>query len=80
SHLNFDQPGRGWNFRSLGRGSVDFEGIIRALNEIGYDGPLSVEWEDAAMDRDHGAAEACDFVRALDFPRSDRVFDEAFDK
>ncbi|MBN2288784.1 MAG: sugar phosphate isomerase/epimerase, partial [Candidatus Glassbacteria bacterium] len=80
SYLNFDQPGRGWNFRSLGRGDVNFEEIIRALNEIGYDGPLSVEWEDAAMDREHGAAEACAFVRDLDFPPSGRVFDEAFGK
>lgn len=78
SYLNFDQPGRGWNFRSLGRGSVDFEGIIRELNTIGYDGPLSVEWEDALMDREHGAVEACEFVRGIDFPPSDRVFDEAF--
>ena len=78
SHLNFGTPGRGWDFRSPGRGGVDFEEIIRALNVIGYEGPLSVEWEDAAMDREFGATEACDFVRALDFPKSDRVFDEAF--
>jgi len=78
SFLNFDQPGRGWNFRSLGRGDVNFEEIIRALNDIGYSGPLSVEWEDAAMDREHGATEACAFVRDLDFPPSERVFDEAF--
>ncbi|OVE76771.1 AP endonuclease [bacterium E08(2017)] len=80
SHLNFGTPGRGWDFRSLGRGGVDFEEIIRALNLIGYKGPLSVEWEDAAMDREHGAAEACDFVKAIDFDSSDRVFDEAFDQ
>lgn len=78
SHLNFGQPGRGWDFRSLGHGEVDFEAIIRALNFINYDGPLSVEWEDAAMDRAYGAAEACAFVKNLDFPKSDRVFDEAF--
>ncbi len=78
SHLNFGQPGRGWDFRSPGRGGVDFEEIIRALNELNYKGPLSVEWEDAAMDRAFGAAEACEFVKALDFPKSDRVFDEAF--
>ena len=78
SHLNFGSPGRGWDFRSLGRGDIDFEAIVRTLNHIGYKGPLSVEWEDAAMDRDFGAAEACEFVKALDFPRSDRVFDEAF--
>ena len=54
SHLNFDAPVRGWNFRSLGRGDVEFESIIRALNAIGYEGPLSVEWEDAMMDREYG--------------------------
>ncbi len=78
SHLNFGTPGRGWDFRTPGRGSVRFEEIIRALNVINYPGPLSVEWEDAYMDREHGAAEACQFVRRLDFPKSDRVFDEAF--
>ena len=39
----------------MGRGSIDFEEIIRALNDIGYTGPLSVEWEDGKMDREHGA-------------------------
>jgi sugar phosphate isomerase/epimerase len=78
SHMNFGQPGRGWDFRSLGRGQVDFEEIIRALNEIGYDGPLSVEWEDAAMDREAGAQEAVDFVKEIDFSPSNRAFDEAF--
>ena len=78
SHLNFGQPGRGWDFRSLGRGQVDFEEIIRALNEIKYDGPLSVEWEDAVMDREAGAKESAAFVKNVDFPPSDRVFDEAF--
>jgi sugar phosphate isomerase/epimerase len=78
SHLNFGTPGRGWDFRSLGRGGVKFEEIMRQLNVINYAGPLSVEWEDAMMDREHGAAEACRFVKALDFKKSDRVFDEAF--
>jgi sugar phosphate isomerase/epimerase len=80
SHLNFGTPGRGWDFRSLGRGQIKFEEIIRALNVINYTGPLSVEWEDAMMDREHGAPEAAAFVKKLDFPKSDRVFDEAFGK
>ncbi|MDD2706760.1 MAG: sugar phosphate isomerase/epimerase [Verrucomicrobiae bacterium] len=79
-HLNFGDPRRFWDFRSLGRGSICFEEIIRALNDIGYQGPLSVEWEDAKMDREHGAAEACRFVRQLDFPPSAVAFDAAFDK
>lgn len=80
SYLEFGDPRRGWEFRSLGRGDVDFEDIIRALNEIRYDGPLSVEWEDSGMDRDHGAREACSFVRRLEFPTTDRAFDAAFDR
>jgi len=78
SYLEFGHADRGWDFRSPGRGDVDFEDILRALNRIHYDGPLSVEWEDAGMDREHGAAEAARFVRDLDFPPSDRRFDEAF--
>jgi len=80
SHLNFGQAGRGWDFRSLGHGGVNFEEIIRALNRIGYDGPLSVEWEDSGMDREHGAKEACQFVKKVDFKPSQVAFDAAFDK
>jgi sugar phosphate isomerase/epimerase len=80
SHLNFGDPHRGWEFRSLGRGGVNFEEIIRALNTAGYTGPLSVEWEDGGMDRDHGAKEAVDFVKKLDFEPSQVAFDAAFDK
>ena len=80
SHLNFGQPGRGWDFRSLGHGGVNFEEIIRTLNQIGYNGPLSVEWEDSGMDREHGAKEACEFVKKIDFKPSTIAFDAAFDK
>ena len=58
---------RGWQFRSPGRGGIDWEAVVRTLNEIGHDGPLSVDWHDAGMDREYGAAEACRFVRGLDF-------------
>jgi sugar phosphate isomerase/epimerase len=77
-HLPFGDRDRYWDFRSLGRGRVPFEEVIRALNRVGYEGPLSVEWEDSGMDREHGAAEACAFVRALDFPGSSSAFDAAF--
>ena len=76
SHLDFGDPRRGWDFRSLGRGEIDFEAIIRALNQVGYKGPLSVEWEDAAMNREEGAREACEFVRNIDFTSSDISFEE----
>ena len=77
-HLDFGHADRHWDFRSLGRGTIDFEEIIRALNRIGYTGPLSIEWEDAGMDREHGAEEACAFVKAIDFPASGTAFDAAF--
>ncbi|MBW6499982.1 MAG: sugar phosphate isomerase/epimerase [Bacteroidales bacterium] len=79
-HTEFGSRGRYWDFRSPGRGNINFEEIIRALNRIGYRGPLSVEWEDSGMDREHGAAEACEFVRSVDFPSSEIAFDSAFEK
>ena len=79
SHLNFGDPRRGWDFRSLGHGGVNFEEIIRALNQIGYTGPLSVEWEDCGMDRQFGAKEACQFVKKINFSPSTVQFDAAFD-
>ncbi|MDE2907061.1 MAG: TIM barrel protein, partial [Acidobacteriota bacterium] len=79
SHLGFGEPGRGWDFRSVGRGDVDFEAIIRALNCIGYTGPLSVEWEDSGMEREHGARESCEFVKSIDFAPSSLAFDAAFE-
>jgi sugar phosphate isomerase/epimerase len=78
SHLDFGDPRRGWDFVSPGHGDVKWDPIIRALNRIGYDGPLSIEWEDSGMDRDHGAPEALALVRAQDFPASATAFDAAF--
>jgi len=77
-HLPFGHEERYWDFRSIGRGKIDFEAIIRRLNRIGYDGPLSIEWEDSGMEREHGAAEALGRVRAVDFPPADAGFEEAF--
>ncbi len=74
SYLPYGDPRRGWDFRSPGRGGIDWEAVIRALNEAGYEGPLSVEWKDAGMNREYGVADACQFVKRLDFdppPRSD---------
>lgn len=79
-HTSFADPRRYWDFRSLGHGDVDFEEIIVALNDVGYRGPLSVEWEDSRMDREHGAAEAAAFVRKLDFAPSAIAFDAQFDR
>ncbi|HEX2862221.1 MAG TPA: sugar phosphate isomerase/epimerase [Lacunisphaera sp.] len=79
-HTSFGDARRYWDFRSVGRGDINFEEIIVALNDVNYQGPLSVEWEDIRMDREHGAAESCAFLRKLDFTRSAIAFDAAFDK
>lgn len=79
-HTDFGDNRRFWDFRSLGRGRIDFESIIRALNDIGYQGPLSVEWEDSGMDREAGARESCEFVRKIDFEPSKFAFDDAMRK
>lgn len=77
SHIDFGDLRRGWNFRSLGHGDVNFEEIIRVLNAYDYQGPLSVEWEDSGMERVFGATEAAAFVRKIDFKASDVKFDDA---
>lgn len=80
SFLTFGDMRRGWNFVSPGHGSVDFDRIIRALNEAKYDGPLSVEWEDSAMERVFGATEACAMTKRINFSPSDVAFDDALKK
>ncbi len=77
SHLEFGDTRRGWNFVSLGHGDVDFDGIIRELNAIGYEGPLSVEWEDSGMERMFGAREAYEFTKKINFQPSEVAFDAA---
>jgi sugar phosphate isomerase/epimerase len=79
-HLNFGEAGRGWDFVSPGHGDVDFESLFRALNRIGYEGPLSIEWEDAGMDREWGAQDALAFVRRSDFTPSALAFDAAYER
>lgn len=78
SHLPFGHPGRGWDFRAAGHGQIDWEELIRALDEVHYDGPLAVEWEDAGMDRELTARSALQFMRSLDRAPAARRFDAAF--
>lgn len=80
SHLAWGDPRRGWDFVSTGRGDVPWEDCFRALRAIGYSGPISIEWEDAGMNRLHGAAEAVDFVRSLLWDLPERPFDAVFDQ
>lgn len=79
-HTSFGDARRYWDFRSVGRGLIDFESIIVALNDVGYNGPLSVEWEDSRMDRVHGATESAAYSKRLDFKPAAGAFDAVFDK
>ena len=65
SHLPWGDPRRAWDFVSAGRGDVPWEDCFRALDTIGYRGPVSIEWEDEGMAREKGAAEARAFVSTL---------------
>jgi len=78
SHLPWGDPRRPWDFVSTGRGDVPWEDAFRALAAIGYAGPISIEWEDAGMDRFHGAAEAVTYVRSLLWQLPEQSFDAAF--
>ncbi len=78
SHLPWGDMRRGWDFVSTGHGDVPWEDSFRALRAIGYTGPISIEWEDAGMDRLHGAAEAVGFVRSLLWDLPAQSFDAAF--
>jgi Sugar phosphate isomerases/epimerases len=78
SHLPWGDPRRGWDFVSTGHGDMHWEDAFRALNAIGYDGPISIEWEDAGMDRLHGAAEAVTYIRSLLWKLPEASFDAAF--
>ena len=65
SHLPWGDPRRGWDFVSTGHGDVPWEACFRMLNAIGYAGPISIEWEDAGMDRLVGGPDALAFIRRL---------------
>lgn len=77
SHITFGDQRRGWNFVSPGHGDVDFDNIIRVLNQKNYEGPLSIEWEDSGMERVFGGTEACAFTKKINFSPSDVAFDDA---
>lgn len=74
----FHTQHRPWDFVSLGRGRIDFNRIVRALNNIGYFWVLSIEWEDGFMDRLRGVWESLNFLRYIDFPPSKEKFDGQF--
>ncbi len=78
SHLAWGDPRRGWDFVSTGHGDVPFEDAFRALESIGYTGPISIEWEDSGMSRLHGAPQALEYVRSLLWEKPSAAFDSVF--
>ena len=48
-----------------GTGMVDFEGVMSALNKVGYDGFLSVELESHVDEPDRGALESIQYLGSL---------------
>ncbi|WP_030327463.1 sugar phosphate isomerase/epimerase family protein, partial [Streptomyces sp. NRRL B-3229] len=78
SHLAWGDPRRGWDFVSAGHGDVPWEDVFRMLRSIDYQGPVSVEWEDAGMDRLQGAPEALKSLKRYDFEAPSASFDAAF--
>lgn len=80
SHLNFGDPRRGWEFITAGYGGINWSELFRALNRHGYSGPLSVEWEDNGMDREHGVRESLALAKRYNFPKGSHSFDSVFGK
>lgn len=66
-YLPSGDPRRGFQFRTPGRGSIDWEAILRGLGDIKYTGSLAVDFHDRGVNREWGAAEACRFLKSLEF-------------
>ncbi len=58
---------RSWNFRTCGYGSDEklWRNMISALAEIGFTGTISVEHEDALMNREEGLAKAVELLQRI---------------
>jgi sugar phosphate isomerase/epimerase len=68
----------GWNFVTAGtlRDAVNIEEVIIELNRAGYDGAISIEWEDNDAEKRAGARTALSNVRRADMPPSGSRHDE----
>ena len=68
----------GWNFVTAGtqRDANSVEEIMIELNRVGYDGAVSIEWEDNDAEQHAGAKSALANVRRADLPPSGMRHDE----
>lgn len=77
-HRPMGHPLNGWNFVTAGtqRDANSVEEIMIELNRVGYDGAVSIEWEDNDAEQHAGARAALMNVRRADLPPSGMRHDE----
>jgi sugar phosphate isomerase/epimerase len=77
-HRPMGHPLNGWNFVTAGtaRDANSVEEIMIELNRVGYDGAVSIEWEDNDAEQHAGAKAALMYVRRGDLPPSGMRHDE----
>ncbi len=77
-HRPMGHPANGWNFVTAGtaRDANSLEEIFIELNRVGYDGAVSIEWEDNDADQFAGAKAALANARRADLPPSGMKHDE----
>ena len=77
-HRPMGHPLNGWNVVTAGsaRDANSVEEILIELNRVGYDGAVSIEWEDNDAEHHAGAKAALANVRRSDLPPSGMRHDE----
>ena len=77
-HRPMGHPLNGWNFVTAGsaRDANSVEEILIELNRVGYDGAISIEWEDNDAEQHAGAKAALANCRRADLPPSGMRHDE----
>ena len=77
-HRNMGHWTNGWKFVTAGtkRDANSLEEIFIELNRVGFDGAVSIEWEDNDADQLAGAKAALANCRAADMPPSGMKHDE----
>ncbi len=61
-----DNDGVGWTHLALGKGTIKWEGLVRTLKQIGYDGYICVQaWSGEPMDSDSMIRESKEYLDAI---------------
>ena len=77
-HQNMGDKHNGWNFVTAGtaRDATNTEELLVELNRAGYDGAVSIEWEDNDVEQHAGARRALANLHIADQPPSAMRHDE----